>query len=151
MTIGENFVYELKKPFIFGNKGVDEEAINIHIECPCLNVDRQFTAIEKEVLDCFKKAQEASSDIDVDALRKELGENKEQVEMQGKDVAMAISAYGDTAKCYDNLKQIFAKTAFVNGSKQKITTPIWESMSMEDAKALLGEYVVNFIVGSLIQ
>ena len=76
---------------------------------------------------------------------------QEELQEMATQMVGAIVSFGDLRACYHELKEILAKTAFVNGSSQRITTPIWEDLSPMDTKDLLGAYYANFIVGSLIQ
>lgn len=77
-------------------------------------------------------------------------EQKDKGEVSGKEIFMLLSAGGANLKsCFDAIKQICIKQGKIN-KHQKITDHIFNEMSYDDTKAVLGGYINDFLFSSLV-
>lgn len=151
MEIKDSFEYSFKKPFKYSNNkagGVEMPSVNIVVQCPSKKVLKSLSVLESEFMQAIQKAQQFAGSINQEAVNQEaINQENDKAELKGSDAVMAIVSYGDISKCYDNLETILSKTALIDG-EQPYTTAM--DISPYDLKGLLGEYLENFILPSLL-
>ena len=138
--------YTLKQPFEYAKNGETIPAEFITIKCPSNKVLSSLSIIESQFMNAIQKAQKEANQEQV----KEAMQNKEQEEeLDGKGALMILLSYGDINVCYNEFKPILNKTAFVDGDIPFVSGSMWDKLSIQDTKCLLGEYIANFIMPSL--
>lgn len=136
--------YELKGELSYHYEGQPTEAKFIEMRAPSRKNMEHFVAIKKS----FAHA--------IDEIEKPEGvapeKSDQDAEISGKEVMqlMYISKTVDMNKVNLHCEQLFKSgCALVDGS-QTLTTPIFDSMSIDDAEGLIGDYIAAFITPSLI-
>lgn len=139
MSIQRTIEYELKVPINVGQDGQLIECSKVILKAPtaknrneCLFLKQAFLrALPKEVT----SGATSSQDDDMP---------------EGSDVIMFIGASSvDLKEIFDVAKRLFTnKVATLDG--ENMTSPIFDSIDMDDLEGLLGEYMINFILGSIL-
>jgi len=146
MEIKKEFEYQLQQSFDYAHKGATVPASKITVKCPSNKVLKSLSVIESEFMAAITKAQQATTQ---EAIKEAQANIAGEGELDGKSAIMALLSFGNINTCYDEFKIILTKTAFVDDD-EKFEKPMWDDLSVQDTKALLGEYLVNFILSSLL-
>lgn len=138
-------IYELQTPFNYA-KGGDEVAANfIELSGPTYKQMQWVSAIKQVVMNAFLEITERTTE----AVKEE---NKEEpVTQDGSDMLKAL--YGsnqDLNKLFVNCQELFRNGAALVDGETKLTVPLMEKMSMEDFEGLVGCYLANFTLPSLV-
>jgi len=146
------FTHELKFPLTYALNGESVEAKNITVKAPNNLVSSLVSIIESEmnraVFEVSLKVNKADAPKEDEKTENETEENKIN------SVYMMLSAYGDMNKCLVAFKSIMTferggkATALVDGLT-KMTSPIYDDLSLPDTKELLIKYILNFLNTSL--
>lgn len=159
----KEFTYTLKTPFEYHNSGELTEAQTLTIKAPTNKVIDHVALIEQEVskseFNLITNLKSIYGEDKFEKLSKDATESvKEKKEESEKVTADAIlsqmfSNNADMKKCFFALKEILSsgnkeKPVCKVDDTEKFTKPMWEEMTFEDTKELLGEYIVNFITAS---
>lgn len=133
--------YLLKDSFEVSQSGEKVDAEKISIPAPNNLVLKDITVIDSE----FNAAIMAMS-------KNVSGDQKQEEEKEpsGKDLVLMLSgSKADMAKCYVALRNIMVKQGKINESIS-VTEHIFNKMSFQDTKLLLGEYIKDFLYSSLV-
>ncbi len=139
-------IHELIKPFNYTpkNSGEETEASFITLKEPsvknlsaCSTLKQAFMRVIAAEAGSDADAAEPSADVDAGAME--------------DNIMNALYASGeDISKLFLTAKELFREVALVDGEK-KITVPMLDSMGIEDIEKMLGKYMANFILVSVLE
>ena len=138
--------YELREKFEVALKGESVEVDSIEMSAPTNQIVDYVTILDNE----FNKAIFQMSQMEVKEESRQ--ENDVETEISSQSILMALSgAKTDLRKCHDALKNILIKTAWVKNGETRIKfeSGMYNKMSYNDTKNLLGEYLKFFLSISL--
>jgi hypothetical protein len=138
--------YELKHPFEYAGKTGEMISVGfITITAPTFKqldkvapIKQAFTAAIKEVTD----------DLTPDTAEKADTAGGDKID-GAQAMALLYRWSGDITKVLLYAAQLFKDAALVDG-EEKLTTPLLNKMHLSDFEGLLGMYLANFIVPSLM-
>lgn len=138
--------FELTEPFKYAVKGEQEEAKFITLHAPTSRNMSQIAFLKQAFYRALPKGQQ-DDEIKDDTKKKEddiTGEDIMDILMSSMDV--------DLSKVLIMAKELFTakNIAFVDG-EEKVTKPILESMHPDDFMAMVGEYLANFTLASVLR
>lgn len=146
-----NFTHDLIIPFEIPKGGQLVDACSITVEAPTNKIIGYLAVIEQEVkkseLETMALFKNVIGDVAFEKMRIEAEGKKESVQSENNIVDSIITG-GDINKCYIALCEILRQSATIDGVK--MTQPLWEKMNPVDTKLILGAYIQNFIVTSLL-
>lgn len=133
--------YELKDPFDYAYQGETQKASFVTLIAPSVKQLQHFTPIK----------QAFSAAINEIASTNESSAASGDAKTGATEVLQLMHVWtGDLSKVYLHAQQLFkAGVALIDG-ETTFTTPLLEKMSVTDFEGLVGEYIANFIVPSLI-
>lgn len=160
------FEYFLKVPFSYASKGDMVSATKLIVKAPTNTVLSHTTTLEQ----ALSAAQDGMLEhvtklIGKEAVEKRMesaGDNVEDLKKQAKSleetgesiVEMLFRGKGDIQACFKALQSILTSSDStrqpycVVDAETPMTSMIFNSMSIQDSKGLLGEYIKNFIIAS---
>lgn len=142
------FAFTLNHPIEFSYGGEVQEGNSLTIKCPSNAVLNQLTFIEQQFLKAQIQAQKLTPQEEVKPSDTSLDDLQ-----NGGNAMIAILMMGgaDVSGCYSSLRQILTspKMCYVNGHTE-LTDALWKRISPYDIRKLLGEYIINFIMPSLL-
>ena len=140
-------IHDLIKPFKYTpkNAGEETEAQFITLKEPsvkhlaaCSTLKQAFMRVITEEAAAGGGDAAAGKDPDVDEGAME------------DNIMNALYASGeDIAKLFLTAKELFREVALVDGEK-KITVPMLDAMCIEDIEKMVGKYMANFILASVL-
>jgi hypothetical protein len=137
---GKNYLYELKTPIKYANKGTEAEAEFIELRPPCAKNMTECSRLKQFFFRALPKEQEHHE-----------ADNKQEDKIDAAAIMAILSMSNDVD--LDQVMvtglQLFTSgtVAFVDG-ETKLTKPLVDAMSMDDFHDMLGEYLVNFVLAS---
>lgn len=149
------FSYEFKIPFKYHSKGELVDATLITVKAPSNKVGKFLYIIENERGKAVRYLQDRQDKIDqpnTNAIVDDIvDENGAEAEIKESDVVDLLSAAGsDLGRCFDALKGILTAgnndnpVAVIN-NEERVTDGIFDKMSYNDTKSLLGRYILDFL------
>lgn len=141
----------LTSPIKYSNKGVQEDCFGIEIVCHSKKQYKKVLFLEQLMTKAFLELQQTFSstssvdvEVDDDADDEDIGITKVQVVM-----ALNLASI-DLEQIYDKFETL-AMTGIIQVEGMKINQPQIDEMSPEDIKGALAEYIVNFIMPSVMR
>ena len=137
-------IYELKHPFKYASKGEQVDANFITVFSP------NFKQIDKvaPIKQAFTIAIDELNSDDV-----KIEENKKE-EDSGITPTMVLQllyrANADVTKVFLHARELFKSGAALIDGESSLTIPLMDKMSLDDFEGVLGVYIANFIVPSLM-
>lgn len=136
----DQVIYELKNPFEYARKGEQEKAQFIELTAPSFKQLQYHSPIEQAFAQAVGEIAETVSESD----------GGDDGELTGGAVLQVLLRWsGDVNKVYIAAQELFKQIAKIDG-ETRLTVPLMEKMHVDDYKALVGEYIANFIVPSLM-
>ena len=136
--------YELKNPFDYAYKGNQQAASFITITAPTFKqmdkvtpIKQAFTAAIAEVTADVATTSDDDSKADAEAVT------------GAQAIQLMLRWSGDMVKINIYAQQLFKLAALVDGETD-LTAPMIDKMSLNDFEGLLGAYIANFIMPSLM-
>lgn len=143
----EEVDFPLTKAFDYSLKGQTESATFIRLVAPSAKQLKHCTELKQAFYRAMSGIQEKGSD------RKEQPEPTDG-KLEGKDIIrmLYISEKVEMSSILVSAIELFASgVAVVDGEeKAKLTKPLIQEMSADDLENMLGEYLANFILRSLL-
>lgn len=140
-------VYELQDPFEYAYKGDLIKASFIEVEAPSFDQMKDFVIIKQALLAAVNEVQEESG-----AEIEKADEATEGADSPDGDTIMRLLYMwsGDLPSVMAAAKRVLTDgVASVEGA-EKLTVPLLKKMSMRDYEGLVGTYLANFIMPSLM-
>lgn len=157
----EGFKYNLKNPIKYHKDGLEAEGSVLEISAPSSKNLAEISILDQEfstaAIDAMPKLSAITSDKPETTDKedaKDLFDEQEDKNKSGQMMIMLKVGGGNLMKCYGCLQVLLT-----SGSKErpsctldgiKLTTPMYDDISLEDKKTILGLYIANFIYGSLV-
>lgn len=140
--------YELIDGFEYTNGKEVVTAQFITLTAPSKKNMEHFVPIKQAVTAAIHEISEKSTSATVEE-KEDSGEDEQS--FSGDQIMGAMYAWsGNLYKVFLHAEQLFKNnTALVDG-ETKLIPALQDKMSTEDSEGLLGEYIANFIVPSLI-
>ncbi len=136
--------YELKNPFDYAYKGDFQAASFITITAPTFKQMDKVTPIKQAFT-------AAISEVTADVVT--TGDDDSKADAEAVTGAQAMQLMhrwsGDMVKINLYAQQLFKLAALVDGETD-MTAPMIDKMSLNDFEGLLGAYIANFIMPSLM-
>jgi hypothetical protein len=134
----------LKHPIKYHQAGSVEEGYELIMHAPSIAVYRQVSALKQGFFDQVNKLKNNVTTQSADA-------NAMQEEMQGEALVSMLYMAGnlDVNKYLGHFKEICLEGLVLLPNGVKINQQQLDSLSPDDFERLAGEYILNFILGSL--
>lgn len=137
------FKHTLVNPITYDAEGNKKEGKVIKVEC----------ANPSQVEDWMQLDQEVTSAMfsSLDVFSKMGGEtnNKKETDIDSESILMMLKiGKADLPKCLRLIRDLIVDTATIEDTK--LTGFLWGKISIEDKRQMLGEYIANFIMPSLL-
>lgn len=127
--------YNFKVPFQVADSGKMIDATSISITSPTNQVCEFVSNIDTEFSNAILAISEKTKDK----------EQKNETQVSGKDFVMIMNATKcDMKKCFYSLREILKKNGKINGTIL-VTDSIFDKISYDDTKGMLGEYIKDFL------
>ena len=160
MEIKKSFVHELMDEVKYFKNGQDAIAETITVFAPTNKILQEISIIEQQMsianFNSSKMLRESLGDVMFNKLISERDTTaKDEVKESDYESVLSTlySGGADVMKCFTALKSIL--TLRVDGKNfamvdetERMTSSIFDNMTPNDTKALLGKYIINFITAS---
>lgn len=159
MSYKTSFKHDLEIPVKIASGGKEVEAVSVEVFAPTNQVSADVNVLDSEFHKARKNAVKDSSsaikDLTVEQIEtfKKLSDSSKEVkegDAKPLDIVREMIMYGaDMDRCVLALKNIL-----IAGRKEKpmclvdvekMTTPIFEELSVIDTKSILGLYILSFL------
>lgn len=135
--------YELKEKFEYAHKGESVEATFIEITAPNKKQLSDFIPIKQAVTAAMKEIAEGADNSEAN--------ETEQPEITGSQVlTLLYSSSVDMLKVMLHAEQLFKSGAAKVDGEENLTIPLQDKMGVSDFEGLVGDYIANFILPSLM-
>ena len=146
------FDFELTTPIKYQKDGEFHEARVIAVKAPSKKHRKQSIRIKQGFYQAmqYHQANNASSEKAVEEARKKLEEGDETI--TGQEIMMMLYMSDVDIERFDEAfdKLLLSPGICMVDDAVQLTTPILDELSEEDTDRLLGEYMENFFVGSMM-
>lgn len=145
----KSFTHNVVVPFKYHKKGETVECSTITVNAPNNKVLPYTATLEQEHARATIKLAEMFGDKE----RTEQANVKLSVDEEANQIMLILGSGADLQKCYEAFRNILLSgnteypTCLVDGV-EKMTQFIYEKMSPQDTKILLGKYLSNFLVSA---
>ena len=145
------FTHTLISPFEYAREGQKVQAELLTVYAPSNKILPFTSVLEQEysrsLISLAQKMRGMENQNDAEV-------NEDGSDTSANQVVLLLGSDGDLQKCYHAFKEILIsgnneKPSCRVDNVQKMTTPIFESMSPKDTKIILGKYIINFLGFSL--
>ena len=143
------FDFVLTQKFSYAHQGQQPSATFVTLKAPTSRNLKECAFLKQ----AFGRAQAALQDrAAMQSAITEGREASEDTKIEGDDVILMLAAstaveYGDVL---DVAKKLFSSGVAQIEGETKLTSPLIDSMSVEDFEGMLGQYLVNFTLASLL-
>lgn len=135
---------ELRDGFNYTNKGDVHKATFINLTPPAFKQMSYVTPIKQAFTAAISEIQSNQK------VKAEPGQEKGEASITASEVVALMHSWsGDMVKVNLWAQGLFKQCALIEG-EVSMTTPLIEKMSMYDFENLLGSYIANFIIPSLM-
>ncbi|KKN52104.1 hypothetical protein LCGC14_0615780 [marine sediment metagenome] len=151
MAIRREIEFELEEPIQYAVDGGTSEATLVILKAPTTRNRRDCLFLKQQFL---RALHEVSGEQDSKKKKTEEPEDEtdtKEEEPDPEEVAILIgSSSVDLGEFFDRARALMCRgSAFIEG-KVEMTTELFDRMSMEDSERMIGSYMVNFIVRSVL-
>ena len=141
-------IYELKTPFDYALKGEKVDASFISITAPSFKQIDKVAPIKQLFTEAISVVMKAETE---DEAEQEQADGDEKEGMTGAQcIQVLYRSSVDVTKVFLYAEQLFKSGVALIDGETKLTTPLMEKMSLQDFEGLVGAYIANFIVPSLM-
>ena len=137
--------YVLTTPFTYSHKGGLQEASFVELTSPTSRHSKECGALKQ----AFFRAQNSLQVSKGARQGVEIPDEK----INGEDVVMMLAASKDVdlPEVFDVARKLFTGGVALLDGETKLTVGVIDRMSQDDFEAMLGEYLVNFTLASLLE
>lgn len=138
----EDIVYELQTPFDYAHKGEMTTAMFITLRPPT----------SRHIVECaqlkqfFYRALPKNGEVEVEG-----EEGKTDLEPEDIISLLAMSQGVELSAVYLTARELFAKDIALVDGQERLTKPLLEKVDMDDLEQMIGAYMANFILHSVLQ
>ena len=132
----------LEESFEYSHKGSTEAATFIKITAPSA---KQLTHCAELKQAFYRATKDAPKD------EAETGADKEKIEGSDIMALMYGSDHVEMPKVFLHAKELLTSGVCLVDGEAKLTKPLFDEMSNDDMEVLVGEYLVNFILRSVLK
>lgn len=146
--------YELKKPFQYAYKGEMEEANFITLSAPNFTQFEKVTPIKQAIAAALKERFEGIDTAEIEEAQEIAASQQDTEDDSGIDASFVMAALftwsGNLTKVFKNAEALFLSGVALVDGETKATKNLIEKMSLDDFEGMLGAYLANFIIPSLM-
>lgn len=137
----KTFDFNLSGPINYHAEGTSEEGHSLTLAAPSVKARKKSAKLKQGVMRAVSSLQ-GNADTQSDKKGKE--------DIKGEEILALIQMSDiDYGEYIDTFIDLLCKGVCKIEDKVEITSNIAEDISFEDMEKLMGEYLVNFILGSL--
>ena len=140
-------IYELKHPFKYASKGEQVDANFITVFSPNFKQIDKVAPIKQAFTIAIDELN--SDDVKIEEDKKE-GEKESDGITPTMVLQLLYRANADVTKVFLHARELFKSGAALIDGESSLTIPLMDKMSLDDFEGVLGVYIANFIVPSLM-
>ena len=137
-------IYELKHPFKYANKGEQVDASFITVFAPTFKQIDKVAPIKQAFTIAIDELNSDDVKIEEDKKEEDSGITPTMV------LQLLYRANADVTKVFLHARELFKSGAALIDGESSLTIPLMDKMSLDDFEGVLGVYIANFIVPSLM-
>lgn len=140
----EPFNYLLVVPIEYAHKGNKETGTFITCSPPTAKIMTECARLKQ----AFFRALPKDADV-TEEIKQQAKEMRDET-VSGPEIMAMLSVSNDVDldKVFVSAKILLTSGVCMVEGQEKLTGPLWDSLSYEDMEALTGDYIANFIVAS---
>ncbi len=143
----EEITFKLTKGVKYGNKGNEVEGTFIKLLPPTAKQLKQCVPLKQAFCRAVAYVEDKVSDEKLDNIKDDGVKKK----VDGNSIMSAIYMSDvDMYEVFLHAKELFNSNIALMEGEVKMTKPMLEDMSNDDFENMIGEYMANFIVASLL-
>jgi len=140
-------IYELKTPFTYASKGEQVDAGFITLLEPAYKTMAHFVPIKQ----AFTSAIQELAESGLGAKNEQSTDSEKDGDIDGSQVIGIMYGWsGEMSSVFLHAEQLFKSGAALVDGERVLTSEMIGKMAWSDIEAMLGEYIANFIVPSLM-
>ena len=139
--------YELKNPikYMAGGQG-EREGSFITIRAPAFKHMESFVPVKQAFTNAVFKFQDSAETDDSNR-----NDDNEKTEIDPTEAMTLLYNYpDDLSEIFKHARKLLSSGVAMIEGETKLTQSLIDDMALEDAEGLIGSYIVNFIMPSLI-
>jgi hypothetical protein len=147
--IKSEFIFQLSTPIYYQEDGdARVEARELTLKAPSNKQRRESAELKQGFMRTLKAMANDSGDVEVDANAK--GADKKETGSDEILSIMMMSKEVDFVDYQESFRKLLLNDIAWITEKQRLTSPLYDTLSDEDTDRLLGEYLSTFLLSSLM-
>ncbi len=144
----DSFEFELSEPLKYHHSGNEETGNLLVLKAPSLKQNGRRIKLQQTFFQAVQSMRSKNPH-----LAEQEDEDQQDKEITGPEVlAMLLASDADMVSFHEEFEKLMCSgTICMIEDQEKMTKVIWEKLHYDDVDALLGEYMANFIVASVLK
>jgi hypothetical protein len=138
----DDIIIELKKPVPYAKKGEIENATFVTLQPPTFKQIDKVAPLKQAFMSAIKELEGVEGTA-------EPGESEQEI-TGGQVMAIMYRSQVNMAAVFVHAQELFKNGGALLDGEAKLTVPLLEKMELSDIEKLVGEYIANFIMPSLL-
>jgi hypothetical protein len=136
------FTFTLSSPVKYHDAGQIAEGFELLLKAPSNKNRIESAKLKQGFFRALKGMADNRGNVDTDA-----AESKDSTISGSEVVSVIMMSDVDLSEYQENFRQLLLNGVCFVGS-EKLTTPMFDSLSDSDTEKLMGEYIANFLLAS---
>lgn len=146
-NLKSEIVVPLTTPLKYSIGGGFEDANELILKAPSNKHRRQASLLKQGFFRALKGSADASGNVETNATA-----SASEHETTGDEIVTAIMMSDvDYGKYVESFRELLINDACFVAESIKLTSPLFDSLSLDDTDTLLGEYLANFLLASQLR
>ncbi len=138
----KTITFELTTPLKYAHKGEEVEGMFVEMSAPT----------SRNLSECAFIKQAFMRSLPNDPTTQVVTDNETKEAITGDEVLTLMYMSGvDMSPVLGHARALFTSGVVLVDGEEKITKPLFDKISQEDFEAMLGEYLINFILASALR
>ena len=143
--IKSEIIVQLTTPLKYSANGGFEEANELILKAPSNKHRRQANELKQGFFRALKGSADASGNVETTA-------NASDHETTGDEIVTALMMSDiDYCKYIETFRELLINGICYVTETEKLTSPLFDKLSLDDTDTLLGEYLANFLLFSQLK
>jgi hypothetical protein len=144
-------MYELKTPIQYSHKGDKVDATFISLTAPTFKQLDKFAPMKQMIANAMLKIRDSVDESTIKEVKESQEDDTDDLKFEGKQALnLLYTSETDMASFFIYAQELFKSGAALVEGESKLTVPLMDQMDASDFEGLVGEYVANFIMPSLM-
>jgi hypothetical protein len=144
--------FVLNDPVEYHNKGQSELLNKVVMTAPTAAMVKYTAPLKQIFMECFTDQITALKDLPVSEIEKAREEaKKDNNDFDSNGVSMVLSRTKEPEKLHQAFKELCCAGVIKTPNGEKIALHTLDKFLLDDYERLLGEYLANFILGSMMK